>query len=776
VFSNFLSNTAMEEKPLQAMKNLKILAILFLFAFCANSVFSQAVPKGKTWFKVQECPKLNKTIRDPANTALQDWVKSIEGNGFIKFNMEKMQNNPDLQLVRPLLGMSAPNSFVVTRESASPSNGDITFVTAQQYFNGVFVEGGGYIQGYIGCVTFFLNAYIFEDINIGLTPTKTKQQAIAALQSNEGTISTIPDSKVQLVIDQNLKVSCDYVLAWKLSYAKGSEPKIAFVNAINGAVYKITSKKREISAPTTDYGTATLLDFLNTAGTTRTLKTPDQSVITYDKSSTNQAGLESGGNQFEIGLEESIPASLSAWPTGGSNPEPQVYQAHYVATNARQQLESFGLVFPSTFHVAGHADVKNAGFRTNVNTAGIIQSFVFFGRDGNKSLALLDIAGHELTHMHLAGVGLFSNGGEPGGIEEAVCDIMGEYVERNSPGGLNDWIAGGQNGLNARSLANPVFPNYYAEIGDEDDVHEIGGPMTRWFTILTVGGTFNLGGQSYVVPSMDRNDASFIVVTALNYMSASSDYFDARAATIAAAEELYGDCSDEVEAVATAWYAVNVGYPDYCKLVILGPREYCEEDLLDPSGDVDLVLANPVPNYSYKWTFPYNWHAVGEAGPQTYYGHHLLIYQYGSMPNFPRYYSITVKEYNQSNNFLKYKNITITINDCDNDDPTNPCGGNPPAFLIGDIGGQNEVEAQAASKNSIEALASGNAIFLSENHGAEQEYEYSVYDISGRSIQSGKMAGNLQQLELPSSGMYIFHVYDKQHKTVQVGKICFVKN
>ncbi len=767
------------------MKNFPILAlVVVILAFNASAILGQDVPLGRERLKVQECTKLNKTIKDPSNTALSAWVKSIEGSGFIKFDLEKMQNNTDLQLIRPLLGMSAPNSFVTIDEAVSPANPDVTFVTAQQYYNGILVEGGGYEQGFINCVTFFLNAYIFEEINIGLTPTKTKQQAIAAVQSHEsGTIASISENQVQLVIDQDLTESCNYILAWKLSYTKGSMPKVAFVDASNGTVYKETYQKREINAPTADFGTVTLDDYLNFDGTLRYLKTPDFSVITFDKSEVNEAGFFSQGNHpYGPSLEESIPASLSEWPTGGANdPEPEVYQAHYVTSNARSVLESFGLAFPSTVYVAGHVNFEGAGYHVHTDADNVVQEVIYFGwfnppgSSTKKSPALFDAAGHELTHMHLSGK--FGSGGEPGGIEEAICDIFGEYTERNCPNGLVDWIAGGQNGLNVRDMVNPEILNYFPAIGDEDDVHDIAGPMGRWFTILVDGGTFSFAGTNHVVPGMDISDAAFLVLTSINFMNSGSDYLDARAATIAAAELIYGDCSDEVEAVATAWYAVGVGYPEYCKLVVAGALAYCEENLGTAGGNVDLTLLNPIPNYTYKWIYPYDWHAIGESTPQTYFGLHLRMYEYSYMPNFPRYYSITLKEYDQSNTFLKYRHITIKIKDCDGDDPQHPCGDDPPSFMVVGQNGQEEASIQQSLSpaNKITSPAGGNA-FLPNTYDADLEYEFSIYDISGREVQSGKLDGNPHLLDLPSSGMYIVYVYDSHRKSVQVGKIFFVKD
>ncbi len=764
------------------MKNLKILAIFAMLALCASSVYSQVVPQGRTRLNVQECTKLNKTIRNPLNTALQEWVRSIEGNGFIKFNMEKMQNAPDLETVRPLLGMSAPNSFVVTNESVSPNDEDISFATAQQYYNGVLVEGGGYIQGYIGCVTFFLNAFILEDINIGLTPGTTKQQAITAVQNHEaGTTVSIPESKVQLVIDQDLTVSCDYILAWKLSYQKGGRSKTAYVKASNGAYYReVVLHSHEITAPTKDYGSPVLNDFLNFTGTLRYLKTFDYTIITFDKSAVNEAGyIDNTNNNFASDLEESIPESLSEWPTTGSDGHPKdVYQAHYVVTEARDVLKPFGLSFPGNQYVAANLKYYETDSYNRFTLAdGTTQEAVAFGSINGKSTALLDAAGHEITHMHLAIAGkAFNSAGEPSGIEEGICDIFGEYAERNSPLGLDDWIVGGKNGLNVRNMANPVFPNYFTAIGSDDDEHKIAGPMERWFTILVDGGgPYSYNGGTYYTPGMDKNLAAKLVLTAINYMDGSTNYDKARSATLMAAEEIYGECSDVAEAVTIAWYAVNVGIPDRCKLRFSGATVYCEEYLGTQGGNVDLLVTNTLPGYTYKWIFPYGWHAIGESAPQTYIGTHLRIYSYTSMPNFPRYYNILLKEYDTNNVFQKYRNITITINDCDGDDPSNPCGGNPPAFIVGNFDLQNVQGEQFAEHIPVNATIDGNMSFFSELYDPSLEHEFRVYDISGRVVGNGNLDGSTRELDLPNTGIYIYHILDKNHKTVQVGKICFIK-
>ena len=56
------------------------------------------------------------------------------------------------------------------------------------------------------------------------------------------------------------------------------------------------------------------------------------------------------------------------------------------------------------------------------------------------------------------------------------------------------------------------------------------------------------------------NKAELIAFRTLNvYLTANSDFADARVASIEAATDIYGACSVETRAVVDAWQAVGVG-------------------------------------------------------------------------------------------------------------------------------------------------------------------------------------------------------------------------
>ena len=100
------------------------------------------------------------------------------------------------------------------------------------------------------------------------------------------------------------------------------------------------------------------------------------------------------------------------------------------------------------------------------------------------------------------------------------------------------------------------------------DVHYSSGPANHWFYLLAEGSGVNAaytdaagsptcnGGT---VAGIGRDKAAAIVYYALtSVMTSTTNYAQARAATLNAAATLYGVGGAEWSAVAAAWSAVNV--------------------------------------------------------------------------------------------------------------------------------------------------------------------------------------------------------------------------
>jgi thermolysin len=118
-----------------------------------------------------------------------------------------------------------------------------------------------------------------------------------------------------------------------------------------------------------------------------------------------------------------------------------------------------------------------------------------------------------------------------------------------------------------RSLANPMLfgdPDHYAVryLGPEDygGVHINCGIATHAFYLLIEGGTNRVSGKTVVGLGSDRRgDAERIFYLAFTrYLTPAATFSDARAATVQAAQELFGAGSDEMLRTADAWTAVGV--------------------------------------------------------------------------------------------------------------------------------------------------------------------------------------------------------------------------
>ncbi|MER8062000.1 MULTISPECIES: M4 family metallopeptidase [unclassified Streptomyces] len=194
-------------------------------------------------------------------------------------------------------------------------------------------------------------------------------------------------------------------------------------------------------------------------------------------------------------------------------------------------------------------------------------------------LTSLDVAGHEMSHGVTANTAGLDYSGESGGLNEATSDIMGTGVEfyANNPSDKGDYLIGEKINLNGdgtplRYMDQPSKDGGSADYWSSDvgdlDVHYSSGVANHFFYLLSEGsGTKTINGVSYDSPTYDgstvtgisRAKALQIWYKALTeYFTSTTDYSDARQGTLQAAADLYGSDSDEYNAVAAAWSAVNV--------------------------------------------------------------------------------------------------------------------------------------------------------------------------------------------------------------------------
>lgn len=200
-----------------------------------------------------------------------------------------------------------------------------------------------------------------------------------------------------------------------------------------------------------------------------------------------------------------------------------------------------------------------------------------------KSMISLDVAGHEMAHGVTANSARLIYTGESGGLNEATSDIFGAMVEHHAATGgeVADYLVGERivGPRNTRGyLRNMVNPSddgvsadcWYPGVGGLD-VHWSSGVGNHVFYLMAEGTSRGVpsrtcrstdtrvaGGQD-TVQGVGRDKAERIWYRALTvYMTSNTNYAAARQATLKAATDLFGANSNEFNAVAAAWTAVNV--------------------------------------------------------------------------------------------------------------------------------------------------------------------------------------------------------------------------
>ncbi|MFI1292265.1 M4 family metallopeptidase [Streptomyces sp. NPDC020792] len=205
-----------------------------------------------------------------------------------------------------------------------------------------------------------------------------------------------------------------------------------------------------------------------------------------------------------------------------------------------------------------------------------------------KPLVALDVTGHELTHGVVdATAGLEptfvdsagNQYGEPGSLNESLADIFGSGVEfhANNPKNPPNYLIGEKLGLAQKFLRRLDRPSLDRLEGAIDywspevyftEVHAGSGVSSHAYYLLAEGsGSKRIGAVTYNSPTYDglpvkgigRTKATAVFYRALTrYMVSTTDFHDARVATLKAAKDLYGATGTEYKAVDRAWAAVNV--------------------------------------------------------------------------------------------------------------------------------------------------------------------------------------------------------------------------
>lgn len=232
----------------------------------------------------------------------------------------------------------------------------------------------------------------------------------------------------------------------------------------------------------------------------------------------------------------------------------QVYD-YYKSKFNRNSLNGSGLQIRSTVH-----------YSSNYNNAFWNGAQIVFGDgDGSVFTSLsgdLDIVGHELTHGVIEYTSNLQYYNQSGALNESYADVLGNTIQ-----GKN-WLLGDDvytprtAGDALRSLANPTLygqPDHYRDrytgSSDNGGVHINSGITNKAFYLLAQGGTHN----GVTVTGIGRDAAAKIFYTTMaNYLTSTSNFATAKAASIQATKDLYGTSSSYVTSVTNAFNAVGI--------------------------------------------------------------------------------------------------------------------------------------------------------------------------------------------------------------------------
>ncbi len=189
------------------------------------------------------------------------------------------------------------------------------------------------------------------------------------------------------------------------------------------------------------------------------------------------------------------------------------------------------------------------------------------GDDETGDWMSLDVVGHEFTHGVVEYTAGLTYENESGALNESWADVFGAMSERYRLGeSATTWQLAEKefSGTPLRYMNEPTLDgdsvDHYGDLiitsSDNGGVHYNSGIGNKAFYLVAKGGNHSHGGLMYGIGA-DR--AAKIWYLALSYMSAGSQFIDARSATQNAARDLYGYQSAEWNAVSNAWAMCGVG-------------------------------------------------------------------------------------------------------------------------------------------------------------------------------------------------------------------------
>lgn len=554
--------------------NLKLIA-LFTTLFSVYSLKAQLY-EGKLaqeWFPGSEVLRIEPYTSIPT---------------FIRFNPEKritLESFPEF--ANKKFGLNEAYGWLIKQSVKD----DIGYFHQRlnQTYKGYPVEGAVYLVHSKSGMIESLNGDIFNDLNVSVNRTITESAALnKALNYAKAEIYMWEQPEIQYSADETHAYSHekpkgelvivakdgaftekDFRLAYKFDiYAvKPLARNYVYVDAQNGEIIHTVSRIHTADVP----------------GTAVTKYSGSQAIVAdsytggYRLRESGRGGgirtlnLETGTN---VGNAVDFQDADNNWNNVNAQSDEAATDAHWAA----EKMYDFYMNHYTRNGIDGNGGMIYCYMHYDVDYFNAFwDGTAMYIGDGNAQnqnnpLSALDIIGHEMTH----GVTQFTADlvyqGESGALNESFSDIFGTAIEFEAKPTQANWLVGSDIGITLRSMSNPAQygdPDTYGgsnwtdptSANDNGGVHTNSGVQNLWFYLVSQGGTgTNDNGDAYNVTGIGISKAQDIAYRSLStYLTNNSDFMDARVASIQAATDLYGPCTNEVIAVTNAWRAVGVG-------------------------------------------------------------------------------------------------------------------------------------------------------------------------------------------------------------------------
>ncbi len=514
---------------------------------------------------------------------------------FIKFdksNNYSLQNAK--QLIKENLQLSSDDELVKTKTDRDELG--FTHEKYQQFIQGVKVEFSTYtVHAKNGVIT-SMNGELFSAGKLNTSPSISKQTAFNKAithvgaqkymweNSREAAFMNYSKPQGELVILPVIKgVTKKSALAYKFDvyatqpvsrayiYIDAHTGKFLFKNnIIKHAVANATAATRYSGTKTikTDSfgGSYRLRDYSRGSG----IETYNMQTGTSYGSAVEFTDNDNNWTAAEYNNAAKDNAALDAHYGA------QMTYDYWMTKHNRNSYDGNGAKIKSYVHYSNAYD--NAYWNGSVMTYGDGSGTYF------DALTSLDVAAHEIGHAVMSNTANLTYSYESGAMNEGFSDIWGASVEYFADPNKQTWLIGEDIERRAghaalRSMSNPKSEgqpdtyqgtNWATGSADNGGVHTNSGVLNYWYYLISVGGSgTNDNGDSYTVTGITIDKAAKIAYRLESvYLSASSQYADARTGAIQAAVDLYGSGSQEEISVTNAWHAVGIGaaYVQTCAL------------------------------------------------------------------------------------------------------------------------------------------------------------------------------------------------------------------